>query len=287
MNGREHVFWAVAIFSTITLANTAIIDYGVLKWYLYVVMAFLVLISIFLNDVANTFSSLEKGAKSKDKVPTKHRKLHVISLSMRMGAYFIILGTAGFSSILSMPSVPSFLFVLIGYTCAIAGACLPDYDAFIEIKYHRDPFTHSALIPVITGTWAILVCPVLYLPLMIPVSGFLVGYATHLFADHFPSSSTFIDGISAWRKKASAPGNIRHIKKSRQASWLLLNYAMIIPVIIFALGRMPMAGFLDFIPAWNGTSIMLEPGSIGLIIYAIACTLVILAMAITWRDREK
>ena len=287
MNGREHVFWSIAVFSTITFVNTAVLDYLDLRWYWYVLLAILMIASFILNDASNALAMIYKASRKEAGtdvvVPGKKTKKRLV-LATRAAAYFIILGTAGYSSIVSMPSVPTFLFVIVGYLAAVAGGIFPDFDVYVGIQYHRDPFMHSSLIPVVAGTWAILVCPIIYLPLMIPVSGFLAGYTTHLFADHFPSNSTFADGISRWIKKQKAPGNIRHVKSNKQNAWLFVNYVMIIPVIFFALGRMNLDGFLKFTPVWNGISIIIELTSAFLICYVIACLIIVLAMAMAWRE---
>lgn len=115
-----------------------------------------------------------------------NRREHLkVGLVTCFSVFFVILFFE-FKRGISIPENSWTAALLFGAFC---GALGPDFDLdLLGIKYHRSMLTHSALIPalVVYGYW--------FNYFGLAASGmFVIGYASHLFADLFPSHSGIKD----------------------------------------------------------------------------------------------
>ncbi|MHA1681806.1 MAG: hypothetical protein ACTSUE_12420 [Promethearchaeota archaeon] len=265
MNGKEHMYWSLASYSVIMFIYSTVMDFKDLKWIWYVVMIFLVVCSILLNDYANyIYSSIKRINKDLEgeirvELSKKERKKMNTTKMVSYGLLFLTMTYAG---IVAMPASGSSLFILLGYMTAYFGGVFPDFDSSISVTYHRHPSIHSGIFPLVIGMLAIFICPVASFSLMIPYAGFLIGVTSHLIADNLKSNATLADVFVGLANEKGAPGDIRQIREDRERAWLFLHYAFLIVTILLMFMRKDGVAFMNFPDVWTSgvVNITLVPG---------------------------
>lgn len=121
-------------------------------------------------------------------------------------------------------------FAPLACVAALAGAILPDADAWVSMRSHRDPFTHSAapvLLVAANAAWLAAngVFDASPAPLLV-FAGVLVGYGSHLVADVVPSGSLLLDAARELVAGEGAPGDVRGIPERMERWWLLTGGAL-------------------------------------------------------------
>lgn len=137
-------------------------------------------------------------------------KYHVlagfVTFAIFAAAYFV-----HFSFFREEPSLLALLsdykWVTLGLFLSLFGSTLSDYDLlykYLSPWHHRSAITHSALIP--TTALLIYLIPTLVHSYVILVVCFMLGFASHLFLDYFPSVD--IEKLIKETKYAEASGAI-------------------------------------------------------------------------------
>jgi hypothetical protein len=137
-------------------------------------------------------------------------KYHVlagfVTFAIFAAAYFV-----HFSFFREEPSLLALLsdykWVTLGLFLSLFGSTLSDYDLlykYLSPWHHRSVITHSALIP--TTALLIYLIPTLVHSYAILVVCFMLGFASHLFLDYFPSVD--IEKLIKEMKYAEASGAI-------------------------------------------------------------------------------
>lgn len=119
-----------------------------------------------------------------------NRKWHLITSIIIYIFYCIVYWFVDTNYVSELPDI-ALLWVTTGFLLALIGAEAPDWDLLLNWMHHRDIGTHSALIPLfITSAFLIqkfidetdptLVFALIFTP-------FLLGFASHLLLDLFPS----------------------------------------------------------------------------------------------------
>ena len=144
------------------------------------------------------------------------------------------------------------LSIFIGALIMVTGAVLPDWDiTFLGISRHRNIIFHSALLPsIFVLTTVINVATRIVSSVTFSVGAsieyyiaslFLIGYASHLYLDIFPSDASPLEII--WRASNphdKAPTGIKplgpiNITKKNARGWLVGNATIL---LIFAIALM-------------------------------------------------
>ena len=152
----------------------------------------------------------------------------------------------------SIPVVGS-LSLTMGALIMILGALVPDWDIpLLGISRHRNLLFHSALLPIlITFMTLVNVALTIAASLSFQVgvqleyyitSLFLLGYASHLYLDIFPSDSSPLEIV--WRATdphSKAPTGIRSfgplkISKKAARGWLVTNASILVIIALFLMG---------------------------------------------------
>ena len=145
------------------------------------------------------------------------------------------------------------LSLFIGAVITITGALMPDWDIpLLGIGHHRNLIFHSAILPflvvaglvsnvavkiVMGGTLQMEANVELYIGAL-----FLLGYASHLYADIYPSDANFLEII--WRTAdpyAEAPTGLKplgpiEVNKKHARDWLAGNATLLIMLALGLLG---------------------------------------------------
>ncbi len=155
--------------------------------------------------------------------------------------------------ILSGVAVIGNLSIFIGGVITVTGALMPDWDIpLLGISRHRNLIFHSVILPflvvaglifnvaakiVLGGSIEIEANVELYIGAL-----FLIGYASHLIADIYPSDANFLEIV--WRSMdphAEAPTGLKplgpiKVSKKYARNWLSANGALLIIVALGLLG---------------------------------------------------
>lgn len=291
MQGREHFFWSLSAYSVSIFAFTVVTGARDLNWKWYLILFMLLFVSMVLNELGNWIKSHNKKlnknrGKGVDKIPITRLQRNEKML-LHLWAYFILLVTMIYTGIVSMPaSGGSSLFLLIGYMTAVFGGEFPDKDFYLfRAGGHRNPVTHSGMIFMSIGVIAILVCPIEFLPLMFPVSSLLLGSATHLICDQFKSNQMLSDAFAGIVKFKSSPGDIRGIKSDKERQWLAYHSVWLLSFSVIALLRIGRYWFMDYMPIWNGTNILMSPVPWMMVASLLVYYVVSMIMIATWRKK--
>ena len=145
------------------------------------------------------------------------------------------------------------LSLSMGALITITGALVPDWDIpLLGISRHRNLVFHSAILPVLITMMTMLNVAVTIVSTMSFRVGagveyymaalFLMGYASHLYLDIFPSHSSPLEIL--WRAhdpNSSAPTGIKslgpiRISKKAARGWLVTNATILVLLIMFLMG---------------------------------------------------
>jgi VanZ family protein len=271
MNGREHLFWGLMAYSICLFVFTLAFDYKDAGWMTYAAVLACICFSCLFNEFANILVSRvkrinrernkERGIKVKDdtgmlnesekklveKARNEDESGAKASLSSSEGkmlnvfhafAYFflgllIVLATY---TAMAASDIPG--FIIAGYLCTMGGAWLPDLDkTVVDIRYHRNPFTHSSFIVLAIGAYAVIAIPDIFVSLMLCFIGLLVGNAAHLLCDNIESEGSLADIFSDFKNWKECPGDIRIIREDRERAWLNMHAFFLIVMIVIMFAR--------------------------------------------------
>ncbi len=145
------------------------------------------------------------------------------------------------------------LSIAMGALITITGALVPDWDIpLLGISRHRNLVFHSAILPfLITLMTLVNVAVAIVTTMSFSVGAsveyymaalFLMGYASHLYLDIFPSNASPLEII--WRAhdpNSSAPTGIKslgpiHISKKAARGWLVGNATVLVLIVMFLMG---------------------------------------------------
>jgi hypothetical protein len=119
-----------------------------------------------------------------------NRKWHLITSIVVFILYCVVYWYVDTNFVPELPDI-ALLWITTGFLLALIGAEAPDWDLLLNWMHHRDIGTHSVLIPLfIAGAFLVqkfinetdptLVFALIFTP-------FLLGFASHLLLDLFPS----------------------------------------------------------------------------------------------------
>ncbi len=137
------------------------------------------------------------------------------------------------------------LSIFIGGVITVTGALMPDWDIpLLGIGRHRNLIFHSVVLPFLVvaglignvavkiiegGSWQVDANVELYIGAL-----FLIGYASHLYADIYPSDANFLEIV--WRSMdphAEAPTGLKalgplKVSKKYARNWLAANATLLL-----------------------------------------------------------
>ncbi len=128
-----------------------------------------------------------------------------------------------------------FGIIIIGYLLAFIGASLPDLDAWVSIKSHRDPITHSGLLPSLLFMYFFLMFSYHAgdAEFLFVFAGLILGYASHLLFDVFPLGSSIKEVMKImFSREKGAPGDIRHLPEKFERGYLTYGGFLLIAEIV-------------------------------------------------------
>mgnify|MGYP005848399243 CR=1 FL=1 len=141
-----------------------------------------------------------------------------------------------------------FGIIIIGYLLAFIGASLPDLDAWVSIKSHRDPITHSSLLPSLLFLYFFLMFSFHSedAEFLFVFAGLILGYASHLLFDVFPLGSSIKEVMKImFSKEKGAPGDIRHLPEKLERGYLTYCGFLLIAEIVLTILKI-LSGLDDF-----------------------------------------
>ncbi|MFX0099274.1 MAG: hypothetical protein ACFFCS_06795 [Candidatus Hodarchaeota archaeon] len=250
MKGREHLIWALMAYSLAIFFYSVVLDFRNLKWIWYLLFIIQLFLSIVFNDYANLINTRNEiqnknRKKGSPRIKLTDKEKWMIDFC-RIMTYILLVLTMTFTGVFSMPMADTSLTLMLGYMTAFFGGAFPDFDSFINIKFHRDPFTHSGILAVSVCVTALLICPYSYISVLIPFIGFLLGVTSHLVADNLKSDATLADALFGLFKEKGAPGDIRKIVENRERHWLGYHYISCLFLAILMLMRIAAAGIMNW-----------------------------------------
>jgi succinate dehydrogenase/fumarate reductase cytochrome b subunit len=288
MNGREHLYWALMSFSISIFAFTIIFNYRDVGLIIYVALLVFIIISAILNEIANFIVSRvkkinrarnkEEGGKEIKIEPGESKNVNYL----RAASYLFL----GFLIILviyvAIPASDIPAFIIAGYGGAFWGAFLPDLDkTIVDIRYHRNPVTHSGMIVFAIGIYALLAIPDEYISLMLFFIGLVMGTAAHVFCDNIESEGTLADVFTGFKWK-ECPGDIRMIREEYERSWLFFHGISLVILIVLMFFKFNLEPFMAYPVIWDGTSFVTTPVSDAILGFAIVYYVASFAMFIGW-----
>lgn len=243
MNGETHNFYAVItgsiLISIISGINCA---FGRSVWIGIITNIIALIIygsSSLIDNVYKKKQKEEKEAKTKSKFVED-----TVSIGKKIGMLILYL------NVIVVCAVSCFNYeywfganitiAMLSMLLVIAGAVTPDLDTMLfGINVHRNPLSHSWVIPIILWTFGMISYGVGN-ETFVYIGMYCIGYASHLILDTIPSTAGFFEGIKEIFTFSHAPGDIRIIPERWEHAWLFFG------------GMGLFAGFLTSIARYYG-----------------------------------
>ena len=241
MEGKTHFFYGFMIASTFMILLSMSHTQNVLYSLLLIGNGIAIIIYKIADFYGLKVSAIEKEHAEKKKQAKKtqqevteeknsdaylYRKkdIYYTSIAWTCNLVLILLTifTADFidSSISRSSSIYAFIGILLGF----AGSFFCDIDTLIfGIQAHRNPITHSYIVPFIIWWYAFLVGSYEERFMILFPAMFALGVASHLMLDRVPSTAGFVAGLKATFGFKEAPGDIRHIPEVWESAYLLIS----------------------------------------------------------------
>lgn len=271
MNGDTHNFYAVIMGAiVITLISAYNESFGKATWIglLTNVIAMIIYGSVRLIDNYET----KKKKASKDKIVqvksseivedavTNGKKLAIGILYLNM---IVVCFLARFE--IALWNGLNVFLAFMSMLMVICGAALADYDTLLfTINVHRNPLTHSWVIPLSLWSLGMLAVPMEWRALNLLSGFFCLGYASHLLLDCIPSTAGFWEGIKECFNFKHAPGDIRGVPENWEHIWLFCAGVSLLVAFATTLARFYGAlGFDYSVEDWNTESIIFAIIGIG------------------------
>lgn len=186
-----------------------------------------------------------------------------------------------------------FGIILIGYLLAFIGASLPDLDAWVSIKSHRDPITHSGLLPSLLFLYFFLMFSFNSgdAEFLFVFAGLILGYASHLLFDVFPLGSSIKEVMKImFSKEKGAPGDIRHLPEKFERGYLTYGGFVLIAEIVLLILRIlsGLDSYSQIFSAFRFPTLDLEISSLGLFFLILFAVLNVIPMVIlidNWNEK--
>jgi Flp pilus assembly protein TadB len=315
-------------FSMSLFAYTVIFQYRMIGLASYSILLVLIILSIACLDLSNSIvAKEERNARSRAKEekektveqqspavnadgsqgtqPSKvnthgaskvtlSSKNELLLARLRIGSYIFLFLIVAFTSYIAVPAVQDPSDLVIAYILAFLCARMPDLDKDItdgDMRFHRNPVSHSAIYGLVTGYVAILLIAtdVMSTAKIIFFIAIVIGVASHLIVDNIESEMPISDAVRAIVHRAKCPGDIRHIRSKRQHEWLWLNAITLIIMAVLLYGRYEMYASILGMQSYNNytyafiftTNAWILTGIVG------ACYIAILIAAAVWHGTEK
>lgn len=283
MDGREHLFWGVLIYSLTLFGYSIVFGYVTASIYVFLMLVLLVVAAISFDVAANNIVQSSKAKKHEEKVekikdeamtPEERKKM----LSRQMCSYLFLGLVAVLCAYVSSPLSDNPIFVIGGFIGAAFGSWLPDMDKIVaDISKHRNPVSHSSLLLLALACYSTIMLPDVWVSAMLFFLGVMIGNTAHLVCDNFLEQGTVKDFFHAFHSWKECPGDIRHVRKEWNRAWLLLNAGLMVAMIFFMLARFD---YIDF--PWSENLVVvsvvygqtIEPG------YSVAWSYVMTAPAL-------
>jgi hypothetical protein len=310
MQGREHCYWALMAFSIFIFAfsvQQGYYDPGNFTWFALVAT---ISASMIFNEIANTVSLRKKRDDASNKKKSSDDQLdkddpnykalrsqtNLLETVLRVITY-ITLGLVIIVSVyVGIKGADHAYYVVFAYFCTAFGAIFPDFlDSTIpgDMRFHRDPWTHSTAIASLVAAGCLLTVDYYYVSLNLFAIAFLLGNTAHLLCDNFESGGTFSDAFVNPIKWRECPGDIRKIREDRERAWLNSQAFMAFVLIAFLSIRYGMAsaddGIMAEIVIYDVETSTFSFSTVAIIVLSIigACYLFTIVSFVAWIDRKK
>ena len=293
MDGKTHSVGAVQCFSLFVFLLWALTDQtlGIAEYVLF-------------GGFWGTwllFDQIRIGAENKwedlrgvEESEEKRARLKKSQRRFQSAAYLMALGSVVFLiAAVDLKIFENNGIIGLGYLLAFLGGTLPDLDSWFSVKYHRDPFTHSVLLPSLFFIYFFLGLDNSESGILFVCSGLLIGYSSHLLFDVYPRGSSIFKVIKrTFSAEEGAPGDIRHLPEVFERGYLTLGgfaglgYSIALIIRIGAEGTSvgdTWWAWWDFSPAWEGWA----PAAILFGSLALGLSLVSLVLLLGNWDKKK
>jgi len=298
---REHLYWSLIAFSLSMVIFTAIFDYRHVGLLSYVFMIGVFVMSIIPNEYANALYDREQKARkesehkkrAKDDVveQTVVRSTSKTQVVCRLITYSLLAVLVTFCFWVSSPATDNPFFLVAGIIGAAFGQHIPDLDNDVvdDMRFHRNPITHSGIPIAIIVLLALLMIPDDYVSLQLLMIGIALGVASHLFADHVETHSTLVELLIQRPKWSQCPGDIRHIREDRQRDWLTFHGFILIFYVILLFARFQLAAVMEYPIFMDGDNFAIVPFtdmSFFIVAFTIVYYLLSLVFLVAWRKKK-
>ncbi|MHA1339756.1 MAG: metal-dependent hydrolase [Promethearchaeota archaeon] len=186
---------------------------------------------------------LKKQQKKELNLEAKEEKYKKREKNMKKVSYYTtLINVIVLSSTVNLEISNRFGIIIIGYLLAFMGASFPDLDLWISIKSHRNPFTHSAMLPSLMFIYFFFIFnpKTIEAEIIFLFTGFFIGYASHLIFDLYKRGTKFISALF-YRESDVPPGDIRHVPSSLERFYLSFGGLTLIFFLILTILRLGVA----------------------------------------------
>lgn len=294
MNGREHMYWSVVFFSIGMFVFSRALDYSDVGLPVYLLVAIILAITLICNEWGNSIdeklakTKREKGETTAEIVMSKEDATRVIRL--RLTTYAFLLAFVACCVYVAAPATDNPYFLVAGYAGAFLGGRMPDFDKDIvddDMRFHRNPITHSGILVMPLAILALLTVEKTFVSLDLVAIGLMLGVASHCFADNFETKSTLMQIIVDFEHFKKCPGDIRHIKETRQRTWINFHGVILLFTAILLYFRFELISLMPEDPiSWNGatyTVSTITPMAMFIIGFAIVYYILSFVFLVAWR----
>ena len=295
---REHLYWSMVSFSLGISVFSVALDYRNIGAWSYLVMACTFGLSAIFNEMGNVID--EKNEKIKRDLKIRDSNLpknpdvkeHSGSRKYRLVAYLFLSAFCVYCFWIGTPASDHPLFIAAGYGGAFIGAFAPDLDKVPaeDMKYHRNPVSHSSIVTCSIATFALLTLPDYYISLDLFVIGIVLGNSSHLFADNFESKATLSQLFVDKARWGECPGDIRVIKEDKERAWINIHGAAGVFFTLLLYARFQLAQLMAYPLFWDGWEVVAAPlNTVSATIVSIFIAYVALSFVAlhAWRDDKK
>jgi len=248
MDGKIHHYWSI-YFSTVILT---------LLTYMFTKQLYFLFGSIILHILNGIFHAIERSTEFKieDIMNEMKKNHHNLNLKNEMDKwnkkniiwrkiswsciYITAVIIALFSDYINnMPRITSVILSVLSILMSASGAYFPDIDFNWGIDEHRNPFTHSYIIPLCIMMLSMIGIMNQFRYMILLPAMFCMGYVSHLFLDCIPKSTRNFSSMIKelfinWK---NSPGDIRYIPERWEHSWLFISGIIIIVIFGFSIPK--------------------------------------------------
>ncbi|HME51278.1 MAG TPA: metal-dependent hydrolase [Candidatus Lokiarchaeia archaeon] len=288
------MYWSVVYFSIGMFIFSRALDYSNVGIPVYLFLAIILGITLICNEWGNSIdeklakTKREKGETTTEIVLSKEDATRVIRL--RLTTYAFLLVFVACCVYVAAPATDNPYFLVAGYAGAFLGGRMPDFDKDIvddDMRFHRNPITHSGILVMPLAVLALLTVEKTFVSLDLVAIGLMLGVASHCLADNFETKSTLIQIIVDFEHFKKCPGDIRHIKETRQRAWINFHGVILLFTAILLYLRFELVSYMTADPVtWNGASYtvnLITPMTMFIIFFAIVYYVLSFVFLVAWR----